>query len=86
MKAPQLGELGENILRIDENAQPKVLPCRKIPLAVEELMREELDRLVEKGVFVPVTEPWITQTAVLLKPSGKLRICNDQAQGCQSFR
>ena len=42
-------------------------------------MKEELDRLVEKGVLVPVTEPtvWVSQMAVVHKPSGKLRICID---------
>ena len=79
IKAPQLGDLGEATLRIDGNAQPKVLPCRKIPLAIEESVKEELDRLVEKGVLVPVTEPtvWVSQMAVVHKPSGRLRICID---------
>ena len=79
IKAPQLGDLGEATLRIDENAQPKILPCRKIPLAIEGSVKEELDRLVEKGVLVPVTEPtvWVSQMAVVHKPSGKLRICID---------
>ena len=48
IKAPQLGNLGEATLRIDENAQPKVLPRRKIPLAIEDTIKTELDRLVEK--------------------------------------
>ena len=80
IKALQLGDLGEATLRIDENAQPKVLPCGKIPLAIEESLKEELDRLVEKGVLVPVTEPtvWVSQMAVVHKLSGKLRICIDQ--------
>ena len=79
IKAPQLGDLGEATLRIDQNAQPKVLPCRKIPLAIEESVKEELDRLVEKGVLVPVTAPtvWVSQMAVAHKPSGTLRICID---------
>ena len=79
IKAPQLSDLGEAILRIDENAQPKVLPSSKIPLAIEGFVKEELDRLVEKGVLVPVTEPtvWVSQMAVVRKPSGKLRICID---------
>ncbi|KAL9970099.1 hypothetical protein ACROYT_G022422 [Oculina patagonica] len=79
IKTPQLGDLGEATLRIDENAQPKVLPCRKIPLAIENAVKEELDRLVEKDVLVPVTEPteWVSQMAVVHKPSGKLRICID---------
>ena len=60
-------------LRIDENAQPTVLRCRKIPLVIEDAVKEELDRLVEKDVLVPVTEPtdWVSQMAVVHKPSGK---------------
>ena len=79
LKAPQLGDLGEATLRIDENAQPKVLPCRKIPLAIQDTVKKELDRLVEKDVLVPVTEPteWVSQMAVVHKPNGKLRICID---------
>ena len=65
LKAPQLGDLGEAILRIDENTQPKVLPCRKIPVA---------------NVLVPGTEPteWVSQMAVVHKPNDKLRICIDR--------
>ena len=48
IKAPQLGDLGEATLRIDESAPHRVFPCKKIPLAIEEPVREELDRLVEK--------------------------------------
>ena len=51
--APQLGHLGEATLRIDENAQPKVLPCRNITLAIEDTVKKELDRLVEKDDLVP---------------------------------
>ena len=79
LKAPQLGDLGEATLRIDEHAQPRVLPCRKIPLTIEDAVKKELDRLVEKDFLVPVPEPteWISQMAVVHKPNGKLRICID---------
>ena len=42
-------------------------------------MKEELNRLVEKGVLVSVTEPteWVSQMAIVHKPNGKLRICID---------
>ena len=78
LEAPQLGDLGEATLRIDENAQPKVLPCRKLPLAIEDTEKKELDPLIE-DVLVPVTEPteWVSQKAVVHKPNGKLRICID---------
>ena len=48
IKAPQLGDLGEATLRIDESAPHRVFPCKKIPLAIEEPVREELDQFVEK--------------------------------------
>ena len=75
IKAPQLGDLGEATLRIDEKAQPKVLPCRKIPFAIDGSVKEELDRRVEKGVLVTEPTKWVSQMAVVHKPSGKLRIC-----------
>ena len=76
---PQLGDLGEATLRIDETVPPKILPCRKVPLAIRDDVKKELDRLVEKGVLVPVTEPteWVSQMAVVHKRDGKLRICID---------
>ena len=76
---PQLGDLGEATLRIDETVPPKILPCRKVPLAIRDDVKKELDRLVEKGVLVPVTEPteWVSQMAVVHKRNGKLRICID---------
>ena len=79
VSTPQLGDLGEATLRIDESVPPKVLPCRKVPIAIQDAVKEELDRLVNKGVLVPVTEPteWVSQMAVVHKPNGKLRICID---------
>ena len=42
-------------------------------------MKEELDRLVKKGLLFPVTKPtvWVSQMAVVHEPSGKLLICID---------
>ncbi len=47
---PQLGDLGEATLRIDETVPPKALPCRKVPLAIQDDVKE-LDQLIEKGVL-----------------------------------
>ena len=79
VSTPQLGDLGEAPRRIDESVPPKVLPCRKVPIAIQDAVKEELDRLFNKGVLVPVTEPteWVSQMTVVHKPSGKLRICSD---------
>ena len=88
INAPQLGDLGVATLRIDENAQRKVLSCRKTPLAIEDAVKEELDRLVEKGVLAPMTEPTerVSQMVVVHKPSGKLRMCIDPQPLNEAFK
>lgn len=79
VQSTQLGDLGEVSLQVDPSIPPKALPCRKIPLAVMEEVKQEVDRLVAKEVLVPVKEPtkWVSQTAVVRKPNGKLRFCID---------
>ena len=39
---PQLGDLGEATLRIDETVPPKILPCRKVPLAIRDDVKKDL--------------------------------------------
>ena len=79
VQSTQLGDLGEVSLQVDPTIAPKALPCRKIPLAVLDEVQQEVDRLVEKGVLVPVKEPtkWVSQTAIVRKPNGKMRFCID---------
>jgi len=61
-----LGDLGEAKLRINPDARPRVLPCRRIPIALQEEVRQQVNELVERGVLVRVEEPtaWVSQTAV----------------------
>ena len=42
-------------------------------------VKREINKLVERKVLVPVTEPteWVSQMAVVRKSNGKLRICID---------
>lgn len=74
-----LGDLGEATLVVDNEVQPKTLPCRKLPLAIKDRDKSELDKLVDRGILVPVTTPtrWVSQMAVVHKANGKLRICID---------
>lgn len=50
IKTPQLGDLGKATLRIDDSVPPKVRSCRKVPLAIQDAVKEELDQLEDKGV------------------------------------
>lgn len=74
-----LGDLGEVKLRISSNATPVALPARNIPLAIRDNVKDELNKLVDRGVLIPVTEPteWVNQMAVPRKRNGNIRICLD---------
>ncbi|CAB3984641.1 Hypothetical predicted protein, partial [Paramuricea clavata] len=50
--ANQLGSFGETQLHVDPNVPPRALPCRKLPLALQENVKEELNHLVEAGVLL----------------------------------
>lgn len=74
-----LGDLGEVKLKIEDGAIPVALPARNIPLAIKDKVKEEIDKLVERGILVNVTEPteWVNQMAVVRKANGNIRICID---------
>ena len=61
-----LGDLGTAHLYVDENVQPKTLPCRPIALAVQEQVKAEIDKLVEREVLIPIEKPtpWVSQLVV----------------------
>ena len=75
-----LGDLGEAKLWINPDACPRVLPCRRIPIALQEEVHQQVNKLVERGALVRVEEPtaWVSQMAVTWKESDRsLRICID---------
>jgi hypothetical protein len=61
------------------DAVPKCFPPRKVPLALEAEVKEELPRMENEGVITPVCEPtdWCSPMLVRQKPNGKLRVCMD---------
>ena len=73
------GNLGEATLHVDTKIKPKALPCRKLPFALQDDVKSELEKLVTRRVLVPVDEPTpsVSQMAVVRKPNGSLRICID---------
>ncbi|KAL9978780.1 hypothetical protein ACROYT_G016336 [Oculina patagonica] len=66
-------------MRLDPNATPVVRPSRRIPLAMEESVKKELDRMVKIRAIVPVSEPteWVSQMVAAKKKDGSIRICID---------
>lgn len=62
-----------------EEATPVVQPVRRVPLALREPLREELDRMERAGIIIKVSEPtdWVSPFVAARKKDGKLRICID---------
>ena len=61
---------------------PVHAPTRRIPVAKLDRVNEELGRLCEERIIMPVTEPtdWLSNIMVKEKPNGKLRISIDPSQ------
>ena len=62
-------------MELDETVKPVVHPPRKVPVALRDRLKEELDKLVREKVITPLTEPtnWVSSLVLVNKPE-KLRI------------
>ena len=70
-------------MRLDPNCTPVVRPPRKVPLAMEECVKRELERMV-----TPVSEPteWVSQMVAAKKKDGSIRICIDPQDLSKALR
>lgn len=70
---------GQYHMEVDEAVWPVVHPPRKVPVALRDRLKEELDKLVNEGIITLVTEPtkWVSSLVKVNKPE-KLRICIDR--------
>ncbi len=66
-------------IELKEGARPRILAPRRLPLALRNKTKEELDRMTRLGVISPVNEPreWCHQMVVADKPNGAVRVCLD---------
>ena len=74
------GMLQEKLhLQVDKSVPPVVLPVRKVPFALRESLKQELDRLEKKGLLVPVHVPtdWDSSLVIAQRRNGKIRLCID---------
>ena len=62
----------------DPNVVPVVDPPRRIPYAIRDQVKAELDRMVNENVIVRQHEPtpWVNSITIVQKP-GKIRVCID---------
>lgn len=67
-------------IRVDENCKPVVHAARKVPVALQEELKKELDKMEQNGVIEKVDYPtdWVNSLVIVEKKSGGgLRICLD---------
>ena len=65
-------------IHIDENVNPTIDPPRRIPHAIIDKVKLELDKMLDLGVIVEQIEPtpWVSSITIVKKPD-KIRICLD---------
>ena len=66
-------------IQLKSDYRPVISPCRPIPIKYEEATRQELDRMIKKGVITPVEEytEFVSNLTVTQKTNGKIRVCLD---------
>ncbi|KAK2712390.1 hypothetical protein QYM36_011167 [Artemia franciscana] len=70
---------GKCKIHLKEGAVPTVQPPKRVPFALQEKLKEELDRLEVMGIIEKTTTPteWVKSIVVVQKLNGSLRICLD---------
>ena len=65
-------------IHVDPNVTPVIDPPRRIPHAIEQDVKKELDRMLKLGVIVYQDEPtpWVNSITIVKKPN-KIRVCLD---------
>ena len=76
----ELGRMeGRVHVETDPNVAPTVMPPRRVPVALKERLKNELDRLAQRKVISPIQEPtdWVSSMIATKKPDGNIRFCID---------
>ena len=70
---------GKLHLELDRTVLPVARPVRKVPFAMKEPLKQELNRSVKTGIVIPVDVPtdWISSMVVIKKSNGKIRLFID---------
>ena len=65
-------------IHVDPSVEPSIDPPRRIPHAIKDRVKIELDRMLDLGVIIEQTEPteWVNSITIVRKPD-KIRICLD---------
>ena len=67
-------------ITVNEDVEPVIRPVRSVPIALKPKVKQALDKMVERGIITPVTEPteWVSALVVTKKKNcDDIRICID---------
>ena len=66
-------------IRLDPNVTPVVHPPRRVPLSLQDRLKQQLVAMEQAGIITPVTEPtkWVNCLLIVKKKNGSLRLCLD---------
>ena len=66
-------------INLKENAFPTVCATRKVPFALRDKLKAEMNSMVEKGIITKIIEPteWVNALVCVEKPNGNIRVCID---------
>jgi hypothetical protein len=53
----EIGDLGTATLQVNDEVKPKSLPCRKLPLSLQDDVKREIDNFVERNSIRTVIAP-----------------------------
>lgn len=65
-------------IRVQDDAHPRFNKARPVPYAMKEKVEEQLDKLMEQGIIIPVSHSeWAAPIVVVPKSDNSVRICGD---------
>ena len=66
-------------MTLKNDVSPVVVPPRKVPFALKDRLKKELDRMENMGIIEKVEKStdWVNALVLVEKPNGKLRVCLD---------
>ena len=72
---------GELEIKLHDGAIPHIESVRRVPHAMQQPLKDELDKLVNEKILhnVDISEPieWLSSFVCVKKPNGKIRLCLD---------
>ena len=70
---------GKFHIDIDPKVKPVVHPPRRVPFALRDPLKKELDSLADRGIIEPVSQPtdWVNSCVCVTKKNGDIRLCLD---------